>query len=242
MVRFNWDMYLKASLVLTVVFWVPWPGQLGFWALLAALGAAYFLVSSLVASHLIYDLSDLYRWQWFHRRFYKPERIVNIHSGFDETTEQLTAIYPDCQVVALDFFDQAIMTEPSIARARAAYPESRSHPVSYHDLKLEDRTEELVTCLLAAHELREHSQRVDFFREVLRVLKVDGRLVLLEHLRDVPNFLAFGPGFVHFFSYQDWHEALSEAGFRTEEEFSITPFIKGFVCRKESDKRSVTKG
>jgi SAM-dependent methyltransferase len=231
-VRFNWDMYLKACLVLVVVFLVPWPGQLGFWAQLGAAGASYFLLASLVASHLIYDLSDLYGWQWFRGRFYVPERIVNIHSGFDETTEQFKAMFCGCEVTALDFYDQSKMTEPSIARARAAYPDSYSRSVTYDDLGLLDDSEELVTCLLAAHELREHELRVDFFREVHRVLRVDGQMVLLEHMRDIPNFLAFGPGFVHFFTRQDWLAALGEAGFSIEEEFKVTPFLSGFVCRK----------
>jgi ubiquinone/menaquinone biosynthesis C-methylase UbiE len=231
-VRFNWDMYLKAALVLAVVFLVPWPGQLGFWARLGAAGAAYFLTASLVASHIIYDLSDLYRWHWFQSRFYLPERIVNIHSGFDETTEQLKAMYPDSQITALDFYDPSTMTEPSISRARSAYPDHHSRPVSYNALGLADDSEELVTCLLAAHELREHPLRVEFFREVQRVVRTDGRMVVLEHLRDVPNFLAFGPGFVHFFSHKDWMRALEEAGFWIEEEFRVTPFVCGFVCRK----------
>ena len=155
-----------------------------------------------------------------------------VHSGFDETTRQLQSLFPKCEVTTLDFYDREIMTEPSIARARKAYPDHQSRSVAYHALELADGSEQLLTCLLAAHELREHQQRVDFFREAYRVLQADGQLVLLEHLRDFPNFLAFGPGFVHFFSYHDWLAALGEAGFWVEEEFKITPFISGFVARK----------
>lgn len=231
-VRFNWDMYLKAGLVLLAVFLLPWPQSLRFWVYLGAAGAVYFLLSSLLASHLIYDLSDLYRWRWLRQRISPPARLVNIHSGFDETTPQLQFLFPECQVTALDFYDPEIMTEPSIARARKAYPDHHSRSVAYRALELADGSEQLLTCLLAAHELREHQQRVDFFREAYRVLQADGQLVLLEHLRDFPNFLAFGPGFVHFFSYHDWLAALGEAGFWVEEEFKITPFISGFVARK----------
>lgn len=236
-VRFNWDMYLKAGVVLLAVFLVPWPPSLRPWVYLGAAGATYFLLSSLLASHLIYDLSDLYRWGWLLQRISPPTRLVNIHSGFDETTRQLQALYPQCEVRALDFYDQEIMTEPSIARARSAYPDQFSRPVAYHALELPDDSEQLLTCLLAVHELRDHEQRVDFFREAYRVLREDGQLVLLEHLRDIPNFLAFGPGFVHFFSYHDWLAALGEAGFWIEEEFKITPFVSGFVARKS---RSLT--
>ena len=231
-VRFNWDMYLKAAIVLLAVFLLPWPQSLRCWVYLGAAGAAYFLLSSLLASHLIYDLSDLYRWRWLRLRISPPASIVNIHSGFDETTLQLQALFPECEVTALDFYDREIMTEPSIARARKAYPDHHSRSVSYHALELADGSEQLLTCLLAAHELRDHRQRVAFFREVHRVLREDGQLVLLEHLRDFPNFLAFGPGFVHFFSRHDWLSALGEAGFWIEDEFKITPFVSGFVARK----------
>ena len=237
MVRFNWDMYLKAGLILLAVFLLPWPQSLRFWVHLGAAGAIYFLFSSLLASHLIYDLSDLYRWRWLQQRISPPARLVNIHSGFDETTRQLQSLFPKCEVTTLDFYDREIMTEPSIARARKAYPDHQSRSVAYHALELADGSEQLLTCLLAAHELREHQQRVDFFREAYRVLQADGQLVLLEHLRDFPNFLAFGPGFVHFFSYHDWLAALGEAGFWVEEEFKITPFISGFVARSPSAAR-----
>ena len=236
MVRFNWDMYLKATLVLLAVFLIPWPQNLRCWVYLGAAGAAYFLLSSLVASHLIYDLSDLYKWRWLRQRVSPPDRIVNIHSGFDETTRQLQSLFPQCEVTALDFYDQEIMTEPSIARARKAYPDHHSRPVAYDALGLADASEQLLTCLLSVHELREHEQRVAFFREAYRVLQEDGQLVLLEHLRDLPNFLAFGPGFVHFFSYYDWLSALGEAGFWVEDEFKITPFVSGFVARKRGPK------
>ena len=214
MVRFNWDMYLKAGLILLAVFLLPWPQSLRFWVHLGAAGAIYFLFSSLLASHLIYDLSDLYRWRWLQQRISPPARLVNIHSGFDETTRQLQSLFPKCEVTTLDFYDREIMTEPSIARASKAYPDHQSRSVAYHALELADGSEQLLTCLLAAHELREHQQRVDFFREAYRVLQADG------------------PGFVHFFSYHDWLAALGEAGFWVEEEFKITPFISGFVARK----------
>ena len=236
-VRFNWDMYLKAGVVLLAVFLIPWAHGLEFWVHLGAAGALYFLLSSLVASHLIYDLSDLYRWTWWKQRISPPARIVNIHSGFDETTRQLEELCPDSEVVALDFYDPEIMTEPSIARARKAYPDDHSRTVSYHSLALPDRSEKLLSCLLAAHELREHDQRVQFFQEAHRVLCDDGQIVILEHLRDLPNFLAFGPGFVHFFSRNDWLAALGEAGFWVEEEFKITPFVSGFLARKQPTSR-----
>ncbi|MEM7603215.1 MAG: methyltransferase, partial [Verrucomicrobiota bacterium] len=59
-----------------------------------------------------------------------------------------------------------------------------------------------------------------------------GRIVLIEHLRDVPNFLAFTVGFFHFFPRQHWRDRGEKAGFELEEEEKITPFVSAFVLVK----------
>jgi hypothetical protein len=55
-----------------------------------------------------------------------------------------------------------------------------------------------VFVLFAAHEIRDRVRRVTFFRELARVLSPNGQILVAEHLRDWRNFLAFGPGFLHF--------------------------------------------
>ncbi len=86
--------------------------------------------------------------------------------------------------------------------------------------------------VFAAHELRRAEARVQLFREVRRVLRIGGEMVLLEHLRDGPNFLAFGPGFLHFFPARAWREEAETAGLRLRLQESLTPFVKVFVFRR----------
>ncbi len=38
-----------------------------------------------------------------------------------------------------------------------------------------------------------------FFNEIHRILKKKRPVFLVEHMRDTANFLAFGPGFFHFY-------------------------------------------
>ena len=233
-VRFNYDMYVKAGLVLVLAYLIPWPRPLLPLVGLGCLGATYFLLASLLVSHYVYDLSDLYGWGWLEKRFPRPDRLVNIHSGFDETTEQLKQVFPHCEIETLDFYDPELMTEPSIERARATYPAKFGRSVKSHEFPLADGAEPLICCLLAAHELRSHTDKVAFLGEVARSLHPEGHFVMIEHMRDPANFLAFGPGFVHFFSRSTWLRALSDAGLSVREEFALTPFLRGFVCRATS--------
>ena len=58
-----------------------------------------------------------------------------------------------------------------------------------------------------------------------RRLAPHGRAVLVEHLRDWPNLIAFGPGFLHFLSRRTWLHTIAESRLRIVREFSITPFV-----------------
>jgi hypothetical protein len=55
---------------------------------------------------------------------------------------------------------------------------------------------------------------------------------VVEHLRDWANFLAFGPGFLHFLAEQAWQQAAAAGGLRIEKRLRVTPFVNVFVLRK----------
>jgi len=88
--------------------------------------------------------------------------------------------------------------------------------------------------VFSAHELRRPEARAQFFREVARVVRVDGEVIVVEHLRDWANFLAFGPGFLHFLAERAWRQAAMAGGLRIEKRFRVTPFVNVFVMRRVS--------
>jgi hypothetical protein len=53
--------------------------------------------------------------------------------------------------------------------------------------------------------------------------------LLVEHVRDAANFLAFGPGFLHFHSPASWRRCWEGAGLRSIDQFCVTPFVQVYV-------------
>lgn len=224
-VRFNWPFYVFAILAVLATLWAPWP-----WPVAGAVALFYLLVS-LSVSHYVYDLSSLYRWDWLDRAVPSDvQAITNVHAGLDETSRPLAFHFPQAQLTVLDVYDPETHTEASIRRARAArppLPETVSTPTD--DLPLADHSQDAVFLILAIHEIREEAEAVSFFQEVRRILAEDGRAVLVEHLRDPANFLAFGPGSFHFFSRRRWLRVIEQGGLEVTDEFAVNPFVRAFV-------------
>ena len=72
---------------------------------------------------------------------------------------------------------------------------------------------------------------MQFLSECLRLCKDSGKVIMVEHLRDFPNFLAFSIGFAHFFSRAVWKRCFERAGFSHFHEIKFTPFMSVFDCR-----------
>lgn len=233
--RFNWPFYIAAALVLLASIC----GLLLFSAFAIKIicgvtlaGAAYFVLVSLGVSHFVYDRSDLYRWGWLNRslRDLNIRQAIFCHSGFDETSAEVQERLGHVQWQILDHFDEKQMSEASIRRARAMFPPNqRTLPSRYDAWPVAAKSADLVLGLLAIHELRSETERSLWFREAKRCLRPGGRVVLVEHVRNAANFLAFGPGFVHFHSPASWRRCWEAAGFALADEFRVTPFVRIFV-------------
>lgn len=237
-VRFNWPVYAVA-LFATLAAWAGVlliPGTLAKLACASALlGASYFLIGSLLVSHLIYDRSDLYRWRWLDRALEGALKrdFILCHSGFDEASRALKGKFHEVRWIVLDHYDPSKMTEPSIHRARRLFPATPGTLPARHDAwPAGDQSAEVVFGLLAIHELRTEDELSKWFSEGARILRKGGRIVIVEHLRNLPNFLAFGPGALHFHSRGTWRQAWERAGLRVIDEFPITPWLRAFILSR----------
>ena len=122
------------------------------------------------------------------------------------------------------------MPEASIRRARRMFPPpTETVRAPFDRWPVETASADVVFGLLAIHELRSEPQRTAWFAEAKRCLREGGRVVLVEHVRDTANFLAFGPGFLHFHSRASWRRCWERAGLRCLDESHITPWVRVFV-------------
>ncbi|PYX91413.1 MAG: methyltransferase [Acidobacteria bacterium] len=210
-------------------------GSLGLLLAGAIVITVAWMLASLAVSHYIYDRSALYDFRWMRERLPRaPRNWVNIHSGLDQTSQILRSVFPNSDGQILDIYDPTEMTEPSIARARALSSGGpKALAADFRHLPLPDSSCDAVFLIFSVHELRQRDSRVEFFQEVARVLAANGTVILVEHLRDPANFLAFGPGFLHFHSRREWLHAAHSADLKVQEEMSVTPFVHVFILVHE---------
>ena len=192
----------------------------------------------LLVSAYVYDLSGFYNFHWLKDQVdngKKVNQLVNINAGFDETSFIIENKFPGADLKVFDFYNAKQHTEPAIKRARKVslvYPDTKQIPSDHIPLK--DNTVDIVFLLSAVHEIRSHDEKVQFLRECHRLCKPGGKVIMVEHLRDFPNFLAFTVGFTHFFSRATWKKAFASAGFSSFRETKFTPFMSVFFCKTNS--------
>jgi SAM-dependent methyltransferase len=194
----------------------------------------YGLTMPLFVSAYIYDFSGFYNFDWLKTMKIedtKEKFNLNINAGFDETSFILESILPNSKLQAYDFYNANQHTEQAIIRARKVslvYPNTQQ--IKSNSIPLNDNSVDNIFLLSAIHEIRIHEEKVHFLKECRRVCKPNGNVIMVEHLRDFPNFVAFTIGFTHFFSRATLKKAFEEAGFTSFKETKFTPFMSIFSC------------
>jgi SAM-dependent methyltransferase len=233
---FNRHFYVFGGITMVLIiasYWlVSWPAYL-FWMVMAAF--IYGLIMPLIVSAYVYDFSGYYRFDWLKQYSLQDgedKLLLNINAGFDETSFILHHHFPKATLRVFDFYNPEQHTEPAIIRARKVsmvYPGTQV--IRTNSIPLNDQSADVIFLLSAAHEIRKQEEKIQFLQECYRLCKPGGQVIMVEHLRDFPNFLAFSVGFTHFFSRKTWKKAFTAAGFSRIEETKFTPFMSVFCCK-----------
>lgn len=204
------------------------------WMIVAAF--LYGLLMPLIISAYVYDFSGYYNFKWFKNLNIDDKaetQIININAGFDETSFTIKHKFPKSDLKVFDFYSSENHTEPAIIRARKVtneYPNTKQISTNY--IPFTDNSVDVIFILSAIHEMRKNDEKVQFLKECKRVCKINGKVIIVEHLRDVPNFFAFSVGFTHFFSKKTWIKVFKDAGFTSISERKFTPFMSIFTIEK----------
>lgn len=233
---FNRHFYVFGIIILTLIIashiLFSWSNTL-YWILLLAF--IYGLIMPLIVSAYVYDFSGYYDFNWLKKLNLtnsKETQILNINAGFDETSFIIKNLFPESDLKVFDFYNAKQHTEPAIIRARKVslvYPNTQQ--IISNAIPLQDNSVDYIFLLSAVHEIRTQEEKIQFLKECHRVCKSTGSVIMVEHLRDFPNFVAFSIGFTHFFSKKTWQNAFIGAGFSSFTETKFTPFMSIFTCR-----------
>lgn len=222
-VQFNWPQVVAGVAVAAggILGWrrLGWSGRL------AGVVAGFWTVSSIAASWWVYDLSPLRRWQFVDGVV--PDAVrsgqsptVLVVAGFDEVSGPLQKALPQATITVID-----VVTDPgvSVRRARRFYP--AAVPVIDPTRIVDHGPAGLVFFAQSAHEIRDFRQRVAMFRSAAAAVGSDGRIVVVEHVRDLSNLVAFGPGAFHFHSGASWRKTFQGSNLEIIEHQTITPLV-----------------
>lgn len=233
---FNRHFYVFGLIALTLIIGSQcifnWHKGL-FWLVLS--GFIYGLIMPLIVSAYVYDFSGFYNFDWLKKMNFEDAKHMfnlNINAGFDETSYIIKDALPMSELQVYDFYDAKRHTEPAIIRARKVslvYPNTRQ--INSSKIPLNDNSVDTIFLLSAIHEIRKQEEKILFLKECRRVCKSNGNIIMVEHLRDIPNFMAFTIGFTHFFSKETWKEAFRQSGFKSINEIKFTPFMSIFNCK-----------
>jgi SAM-dependent methyltransferase len=235
-IRFNWHFYAIAVLAL----FIAWSSTLFFsenYQIYGYLPAGFIIAVtslSLLATYYIYDYSNIYTLDYVKDlNISLEDTLVNIHSGFDEFSFIIAEKFNAQNLLVFDFYNPKKHTEISIERARkvsAVYPNTKS--IETTGIPLESKSVDIIFVLFSAHEIRDLQERIVFFQEMSKALNDKGQIIVMEHLRDFPNFMAYTIGFFHFFSKSEWKKTFHNSNLSIQKEMKVTPFISVFILQK----------
>lgn len=194
-------------------------------------------IISLVVTYYIYDYSKIYNLNFLNDLYIKSiDNLVNINAGYDEFSLLIACKFKTKNLQVFDFYNPFKHTEISIERARKVskiFPNTIAIETS--KIPLNENFVDYIFLLFAAHEIRNLQERIIFFQEIEKKLTPNGKVIVLEHLQDLPNFIAYTLGYLHFLSKKEWNKTFLSSNLQILSETKITPFLSLYILQKNGN-------
>lgn len=237
--QFNWHFFLIGFLSLILLITGVLTYHIFFHPIIWAIIILGFIALTfpIIISYYVYDLSGLYKLNWLNTyNIQSKDRIANINAGFDETSYSIQQKFKVAHLSVFDFYNAEKHTEVSIERARKKYSIfPNTLKLELHEQPLTSAPFDYIFVIFAAHEIRNPSERIAFFDCLKKSLANNGKIILVEHLRDLPNFIAYTIGAFHFYSKKSWRHIFSSVNLVVENESKLTPFISVFTLKNNGN-------
>jgi hypothetical protein len=235
---FNRRMYIASGIVIVVflflLLFIEWSALMYFFLFSGVFFTLYFSLASVFFSYLIYDRSELYKYTWLSSYISNKESVIfNVYSGYTEAGHLLENEFNENKIYHLDFYDEKVSITNSIRIAKSISREIDYESIRFDTWKVEKKAS-LILFMQSLHELREVDQQVACLQEASGCLEnEEGKMIVVEHMRDLSNFFIYSIGAFHFFARKRWVKVFDFAGTKVIQEFAITPFVRVFVLQKQ---------
>jgi ubiquinone/menaquinone biosynthesis C-methylase UbiE len=248
----QWPGYLLRYGGLVLAFLMIGAGLILGWQVLTAMGiilltAIFFLmVAALWTANRLFDadsqqVSDLL---FSMSQARATDRLANIDFGLRQQALLLSRQLTTGKITVIDIYNPQLTSDSGLARARRMAPSAKKDPrLSWYDgqfnlLPLPDKSVEAVFMFQILSEFSQQGDRQVLLREVRRILKPNGRLLIAEQTASWLNWLLAGTSTAKLQPVEYWRDLLAEAGFdilRQEE-------IQGLLNCIRADKPSPFAG
>lgn len=250
-VKAHWPAYaalyggiVAAMLVIGVSAQRGWLGLIPL-ATAVVLLLGHFLLASLWAAHQIYDRDGL-----------RPHHVLFDMGGLRATDTfafldvghrrralSLSRRLTTGKIIIIDLYNPQLTTSRALVRRRRTLLHPPHDPRlvwregNVNLLPLPDGSMSTVMLCQVASEFMQRGDRLSLLREVHRILRSNGRLLLAERARTQASWLTMGPAALTLETAVQWQTLLQEAGFIIRREENL----RGLIHCIRADKPSATE-
>lgn len=199
----------------------------------------YFFISSLWSAHQLYDTTRISDMLVKLGGLTSTENVVHIELGERWPVRELSRQFTTGHVDVIDVYNPIITPDKTLARLRQNASRPPSDPrISWRDgridlLPLPDDSATLVTEIEGLSKFWQKGDQAQLLREISRILKPEGHIIMAERTRTLSNLLTLGIAGFRLPTADYWVEILLNNGFEMVKQSSIQDLITFFRARKQ---------